>query len=76
MQIQQLETPLHLLASEDRLKKAGIRHFDELIHDQTKAWLVKNFGEAGWGGIADIMNWAFHSVLDEDDVKKAARRVQ
>ena len=56
------ETPLHLLALEDalkaagispsdspadRLKKAGIRHFDELIHKQPKAWLVKNFGEAG-----------------------------
>lgn len=55
------ETPLHLLAFEDalkaavppsdspadRLKKAGIRYFDELIHQQPKAWLVKNFGEAG-----------------------------
>jgi hypothetical protein len=27
----------------DRLRKAGIRHYDELIHDQTKEWLIKNF---------------------------------
>jgi hypothetical protein len=57
-----LATPLHLLAPAaalkaagispsdspaDRLKKAGIRHFDELIHKQKKEWLVKNFGEEG-----------------------------
>lgn len=29
----------------DRLRKAGIRHFDELIHDQTKEWLIQNFSE-------------------------------
>ena len=27
----------------DRLRKAGIRHYDELIHDQSKEWLLKNF---------------------------------
>ena len=27
----------------DRLRKAGIRHYDELIHDQPKVWLIKNF---------------------------------
>ncbi len=29
----------------DRLRKAGIRHYDELIHDQTKEWLIKNFSQ-------------------------------
>lgn len=62
MSTEQLETPLHLLTPKDalkaagispsdslpdRLKKAGIRHFDELIHDQQKDWLVKHFGEEG-----------------------------
>ncbi|MBM3246585.1 MAG: hypothetical protein FJZ13_04580 [Candidatus Omnitrophica bacterium] len=28
---------------QDRLRKAGIRHYDELIHDQPKEWLIKNF---------------------------------
>ncbi len=28
-----------------RLKKIGIRHFDELIHDQPRAWLIENFKE-------------------------------
>ncbi len=28
---------------QDRLRKAGIRHYDKLIHDQPKEWLVKNF---------------------------------
>ena len=28
-----------------RLRKAGVRHFDKLIHDQDRAWLVENFGE-------------------------------
>jgi len=27
----------------DRLLKAGIRHYDELIHDQPKEWLIENF---------------------------------
>jgi len=27
----------------DRLRKAGIRHYDKLIHDQTKEWLIQNF---------------------------------
>ena len=31
----------------DRLRKAGIRHYDELIHDQPKDWLVKNFKAEG-----------------------------
>jgi hypothetical protein len=30
---------------DDRLRKAGIRHYDELIHDQSKEWLIKNFSE-------------------------------
>ena len=29
----------------DRLRRAGIRHFDELIHDQPKDWLRSNFQE-------------------------------
>ena len=28
-----------------RLRKTGIRHYDELIHDQTKEWLTKNFSQ-------------------------------
>ena len=28
-----------------RLRKAGIRHYDELIHDQPKEWLIQNFSE-------------------------------
>jgi hypothetical protein len=28
---------------DDRLRKVGIRHFDELIHDQPKEWLIKHF---------------------------------
>ena len=31
----------------ERLRKAGIRHFDELIHDQKKDWLIKNFPPPG-----------------------------
>jgi len=31
----------------ERLRKAGIRHYDELIHDQDKDWLVKNFKPDG-----------------------------
>lgn len=27
----------------DRLRNAGIRHFDVLIHDQSKSWLIKHF---------------------------------
>lgn len=27
----------------DRLRQAGIRHYDELIHDQPKEWLIENF---------------------------------
>ncbi|MBA7492917.1 hypothetical protein ES702_03470 [subsurface metagenome] len=30
---------------EERLRKAGIKHYDELIHDQSKEWLIKNFSE-------------------------------
>jgi len=29
----------------DRLRKAGIRHYDKLIHDQTKEWLIQNFSQ-------------------------------
>lgn len=28
-----------------RLHNAGIRHYDELIHDQSKEWLIKNFSQ-------------------------------
>ena len=31
----------------ERLRKAGIHHYDVLIHDQTKDWLVKNFKPEG-----------------------------
>jgi len=31
----------------ERLRKAGIRHYNELIHDQKKDWLVKNFKAEG-----------------------------
>lgn len=31
----------------ERLRKAGIRHYDELIHDQKKDWLIKNFKAEG-----------------------------
>ena len=31
----------------DRLRKAGIRHYDEQIHEQDKDWLVKNFKAEG-----------------------------
>lgn len=29
----------------DRLRKTGIRHYDELIHDQDKDWLIRNFNQ-------------------------------
>jgi len=29
----------------DRLRKAGIRHYDVLIHDQSKEWLIRNFSQ-------------------------------
>lgn len=29
----------------DRLRKAGIRHYDELIHDQPQEWLLRNFSQ-------------------------------
>lgn len=34
--------------TEDQLKKLralGIRHFDDLIHEQPKEWLIENFSE-------------------------------
>ena len=31
----------------ERLRKAGIRHYDELIHDQPQDWLIKNFKAEG-----------------------------
>jgi hypothetical protein len=31
----------------ERLRKAGIRHYDDLIHDQPKEWLIKNFKAEG-----------------------------
>lgn len=33
------------ISQKDRLRRAGIRHFDELIHDQPKEWLLKNFSK-------------------------------
>lgn len=27
----------------DRLRKAGIRHYEKIIHDQPKEWLIENF---------------------------------
>jgi len=33
----------------DRLRKAGIRHYDEQIHEQDKDWLIKNFKAEGAG---------------------------
>ena len=35
------------LSLAERLRKAGIRHYVELIHDQKKDWLVKNFKAEG-----------------------------
>lgn len=29
----------------DRLRQADIKHFDKLIHDQPKKWLIKNFSQ-------------------------------
>ena len=29
----------------ERLKKAGIKHYNKLIHDQSKEWLIKNFSQ-------------------------------
>ena len=29
----------------DRLRRAGVRSFDELIHDQSREWLIENFKE-------------------------------
>ena len=39
--------PKALPSLAERLRKAGIRHFDELIHKQDKEWLIKNlaYGE-------------------------------
>lgn len=31
----------------ERLRKAGLRHYDVLIHDQAKDWLIKNFKAEG-----------------------------
>ncbi len=30
---------------QERLRKAGIKHFRVLIHDQSKEWLIKNFSQ-------------------------------
>ncbi|MBA7495214.1 hypothetical protein ES702_05794 [subsurface metagenome] len=30
---------------EERLRKAGIKHFRVLIHDQSKEWLIRNFSQ-------------------------------
>lgn len=35
--------PKALPSLAERLKKAGIRHFDRLIHEQSKEWLIENF---------------------------------
>jgi len=59
MKIEQLPIALHLLALEDalklagisptdtpseRLKKDGVRHFDEIISEQLKPWLALSNG--------------------------------
>ncbi len=36
-------TPIISFSLRDRLKKAGIRHYSKLIHDQKKDWILKNF---------------------------------
>ena len=36
-----------ILSLKNRLRKAGIRHYGELIHDQKKDWLIKNFKARG-----------------------------
>ena len=33
------------LTLREKLRKLGIRHLDELIHDQPKEWLIKNFSK-------------------------------
>jgi len=40
-------TPITDSSLDERLRKAGIRHFDVLIHDQPKEWLIKNFSQGG-----------------------------
>ena len=35
--------PRSTISLRARLKKAGIRHYDLLIHDQSKDWLIQNF---------------------------------
>ena len=47
MKTNQVLAPKPLDSTRDRLRHAGIRHFDELIHDQTKEWLVKHFPPGG-----------------------------
>jgi len=42
------EPPIKLdpkLPLKEKLRKLSIRHFDELIHDQPKEWLLKNFSQ-------------------------------
>ncbi len=42
------EAPIKLdpnLPQKEKLRKLGIYHFDELIHDQPKEWLIKNFSQ-------------------------------
>lgn len=40
-------TPITDSSLDERLRKAGIRHYDVLIHDQPKEWLIKNFNQGG-----------------------------
>jgi len=35
----------HIPSLARRLQKAGIRHYEVLIHDQSKEWLIKNFSQ-------------------------------
>jgi len=37
--------PQYQKMKNDHLRKAGIRHYDLLIHDQPKEWLIKNFSQ-------------------------------
>lgn len=44
----QPEPPIKLdpgLPLKERLRRLGIRHFDELIHDQPREWLIKHFSQ-------------------------------
>jgi len=47
---------------EERLRKAGIRHFDELIHDQPKEWLIENFSQGATDYPVNVTNLMMNIV--------------